>query len=176
LRSLEIGELRIPLIEIRQGVQDFEFATDLTCLQVGMSGAEPHKADVRAHVTMLGDDFLADITVENEGDFVCDRCGEPHRKSIQGRVKTLFVSAANAESQEGNEEVRILPSDARAIDILQDAVDALLLAVPVKILCKESCQGLCPSCGRNLNDGPCSCAPGSDDSRWDALKDLKFDS
>jgi len=176
LRSLEIGELRIPIIEIRQGVQDFEFTTDLPDLQVGMAGAEPHKADVRAHVTVLDDNFLVELEVKNEGDFVCDRCGEPHRKSIQGQVTTLFVSAANAESQEGNEEARILPSEARAFDILQDAVDALLLAVPVKILCKESCMGLCPSCGKNLNDGHCSCAPESGDSLWEALENIRFDS
>ena len=176
MRSLEIGELRIPIIEIRQGVQDFEFTTDLPGLQVGMAGVEPHKADVRAHVTMVGDNFLFEIAVNNEGDFVCDRCGEPHRKSIQGQVKTLFVSAANDEPQEDNEDVRILPPEARAFDILQDAVDALLLAVPVKILCKESCMGLCPSCGKNLNDGPCFCTPESGDSRWDVLKNIKFDS
>jgi uncharacterized protein len=176
LRSLEIGEMRIPISEIRQGVQDFKFTMDLPGLQVGMAGVELHMADVRAHVTMLGDDFLVEIAVENEGDFVCDRCGEPHRKSIQGKVNTLFVSAANDEPREGNDEVRILPQEARAIDILQDAVDALLLAVPVKILCKESCMGLCPSCGKNLNDGPCSCTAESGDSRWDALKNIKFGS
>lgn len=176
MRSLEIGELRIPIIEIRQGIQEFEFLADLPELQVGMPGAERRKAAITARVTLLGDDFLVDLTVQNEGDFVCDRCGEPHRKTIQGQVKTLFVSAANAESQEGNEEVRILPPEARIIDILQDAVDALLLAVPVKILCKDNCMGLCPNCGKNLNDRPCSCSPESGDSRWDALKNIQFDS
>jgi uncharacterized protein len=117
-----------------------------------------------------------DLSVRNEGDFVCDRCGEPHRKTVQGQVKTLFAAAAGAEPREGNEEVRILPPDARTLDILQDAVDALLLAVPVKILCKEDCKGLCPACGKNLNDGPCSCSPASGDSRWDALKNIQFDS
>ena len=176
MRSLEIGKLRIPIIEIRQGIQEFEFFADLPELQVGMPGAERRQAAIKARVTLLGDDFLVDISVRNEGDFVCDRCGEPHRKSIQGQVKTLFVSAATAESQQGNEEVRILPPEARAIEILQDAVDALLLAVPVKILCKENCMGLCPNCGKNLNDGPCSCSLESGDSRWDALKKVQFDS
>lgn len=176
MRSLEIGELRIPIREIRQGIQEFEFFSDLAGLQVGMPGAERHQAAIKARVTLLGDDFLVDLGVRNEGDFVCDRCGEPHRKTIQGQVKTLFVGAATAESQEGNEEVRILPPEARNIDVLQDAVDALLLAVPVKILCKENCKGLCPNCGKNLNDGPCFCRPESRDSRWDALKNIRFDS
>lgn len=176
MRSLEIGELRIPIIEIRQGIQEFEFKSDLAELQVGMPGAASHQAEIKALVTVLGDDFLVELTVRNEGDFVCDRCGEPHRNTIQGQVKTLFAGASGAALKEGNEDVRILPPEARTIDILQDAVDALLLAVPVKILCKENCMGLCPNCGKNLNDGPCSCSPESGDSRWEALKNIQFDS
>jgi uncharacterized protein len=141
-----------------------------------MPGAASHQAEIKVRVTPLDDDFLVDLSVRNEGDFVCDRCGEPHRKTIQGQVKTLFAAASASGSHEGNEEVRIIPPEARAIDVLQDAVDALLLAVPVKILCKENCMGLCPTCGRNLNDGPCSCNPESGDSRWDALKNIQFDS
>ena len=176
MRSLEIGELRIPIIEIRQGIQEFEFISDLAELQVGMPGGAGHKAEVRVRVTPLDDDFLVDLSVRNEGDFVCDRCGEPHTKTIQGQVKTLFAAASGGAAQDGNEEVRILPPEARTIDVLQDAVDALLLAVPVKILCKEDCKGLCPNCGKNLNDGPCSCGPEPGDSRWDALKNIQFDS
>jgi uncharacterized protein len=176
LRSIEIGEMRIPIAEIRQGICDFKFTAALPELQVGMTGDEMREAEIRAHVTVLSDDFLVELTVKNAGDFVCDRCGEPHRKSIQGQVKTLFVSDSSAGLREENEDVRLLPPDARFIDVLQDAVDALLLAVPVKILCRESCKGLCPSCGKNLNDGPCSCAEDTADSRWDALKNIRFDS
>jgi len=164
------------LAEIRQGIAEFDFLSDLAELQVGMPGAERRKAEIKAQVTVLDDNFLVDLTVRNEGDFVCDRCGEPHSKTVQGRVRTLFIDSGGDEEREGNEEVRILPPEARAIDILQDAVDALLLAVPVKILCREDCMGLCPNCGRNLNDGPCSCRPESEETRWDALKNIQFDS
>ncbi|MFQ6020034.1 MAG: DUF177 domain-containing protein, partial [Dehalococcoidia bacterium] len=42
---------------------------------------------------------------------------------------------------------------------------------PAKPLCKPECRGLCPSCGRNLNLGPCAC-PAEQDDRWEALVGL----
>jgi DUF177 domain-containing protein len=48
----------------------------------------------------------------------------------------------------------------------------LLLAVPMHPLCREDCKGLCPQCGRNLNNGGCTCNTESGDERWAALKRL----
>ena len=175
MRSLEFGELRIPIASIRQGICDFTIQTVHPELQIGMPGEKPHEADVRVHVTPMGENFLAELSVTNKGCFVCDRCGDPVLQTVKGHVKTLFVSAAAGGMTEESEEIRLLPAEAQFIDILQDAVDALLLAVPFKILCRESCAGLCPHCGKNLNDGPCSCPDVPSDSRWDALKNIKFE-
>ena len=48
-----------------------------------------------------------------------------------------------------------------------------LLALPVKPLCDENCQGLCPRCGAPLRDGPCGCSEESGDPRLAVLKNLK---
>ena len=54
-----------------------------------------------------------------------------------------------------------------------DAIrDALTLELPLRVLCKEDCKGLCPKCGHNLNEGPCGCDLREEDPRWDALKSL----
>ena len=48
----------------------------------------------------------------------------------------------------------------------------VLLASPVKLICREDCKGLCPQCGTNLNNATCNCQqPG--DPRWAALGELK---
>ncbi len=43
------------------------------------------------------------------------------------------------------------------IDLSESVRQYSLLALPMKTLCWEGCAGLCPSCGRNLNLGPCGC-------------------
>ena len=57
-----------------------------------------------------------------------------------------------------------------------DLTDAIrqyaLLAIPMKPLCCEDCAGFCPSCGHNLNQGPCNCPPQVIDPRWSKLSKL----
>lgn len=43
------------------------------------------------------------------------------------------------------------------IDITHDLREEIILGYPVKFLCKEDCLGLCPKCGKDLNEGDCSC-------------------
>lgn len=52
--------------------------------------------------------------------------------------------------------------------------EEFVLALPVKPLCKPDCQGLCPTCGKNRNEGPCSCAPNEGDPRLAVLRGLKI--
>jgi uncharacterized protein len=51
--------------------------------------------------------------------------------------------------------------------------DAIALALPDKILCRPDCAGLCPVCGKNLNDEPHVHEEVVTDSRWSALAELK---
>jgi uncharacterized protein len=51
--------------------------------------------------------------------------------------------------------------------------EQVLLAVPLRAICREDCKGLCPQCGANLNEKRCSCAEPVEDPRWSGLKDLR---
>lgn len=53
--------------------------------------------------------------------------------------------------------------------------EALVLALPSKLLCDEFCRGLCPDCGRPLTSEKCECVPRTGDERWARLADLKPD-
>jgi uncharacterized protein len=55
------------------------------------------------------------------------------------------------------------------------ARDAVALALPDKILCQADCAGLCPECGKNLNDEPHEHAEEVGDPRWAALEALRED-
>lgn len=50
--------------------------------------------------------------------------------------------------------------------------DEILLNWPAKVLCRESCKGICPICGKNLNDGECGCDTFVPDIRMAAIKDI----
>ena len=59
------------------------------------------------------------------------------------------------------------------LDLASWARDATALALPDKILCRPDCAGLCPECGKNLNDEPHEHAEETADPRWAALEALK---
>jgi len=62
------------------------------------------------------------------------------------------------------------------LDITADLREAVILRLPNHPLCGQECRGLCPRCGKNLNDGPCACPsdapPGA--GGWDALDHLRW--
>jgi uncharacterized protein len=76
----------------------------------------------------------------------------------------LSVTAAEAEVGYYQGEGLLLE------DVLREQV---LLALPLKAICREECRGLCPHCGQNLNQEQCTCAESSEDPRWSALKDIR---
>ena len=56
------------------------------------------------------------------------------------------------------------------LDLLREQI---LLAVPLKVVCRDHCRGLCPHCGKNLNIEQCSCSEPLEDPRWEALKEIR---
>jgi len=63
--------------------------------------------------------------------------------------------------------------NADRIDLAPLAREALLLELPLAPLCQAECAGLCPTCGADLNAGPCGCAGVVADARWLALDELR---
>jgi uncharacterized protein len=59
------------------------------------------------------------------------------------------------------------------LDLAAWARDAVALELPDKILCKPDCAGLCPVCGKNLNDEPHVHEDVPTDARWAALESLR---
>jgi uncharacterized protein len=58
------------------------------------------------------------------------------------------------------------------LDVSELVRQQLLLNMPMAPLCRDACQGICPNCGQNLNDGTCNCAREPADKRWAKLADL----
>jgi uncharacterized protein len=62
------------------------------------------------------------------------------------------------------------------LDLRAWAHDALALAFPAQIVCRDDCLGLCPVCGENLNEaGPDHAHEQAPDPRWAKLRELRFE-
>ena len=102
----------------------------------------------------------------------------PVQLPITAEFDERFVPAVrwNAEEQHGlqEEDLNLAVFDGKAIELDALVREEILLALPGHVLCHEECKGLCPVCGINRNLGGCQCGDASGDSRWEALRDLRF--
>jgi len=97
---------------------------------------------------------------------VCDRCNESADTIVE--ISDILHEYENALG--------------KPLDLTDDIREDILTALPVRILCKEDCKGLCPYCGQNLNQEQCTCEPPVFDEEpdeneknpWQKLDDLKF--
>lgn len=84
---------------------------------------------------------------------VCDRCGSEFEQS---KVLPLDVPLSAEIEDEGDADV--FPVEGNGIDLDEVLATCFILDMDTKFLCREDCKGLCPTCGKNLNEGPCTCA------------------
>ena len=107
----------------------------------------------------------------------CSRCLEPFTLPVDAafdlRYQPQTDNAGEGEREIRDEDLNSAFYSNDEIDLDQLMKEQFQLALPMKPLCSDTCQGLCPECGTNLNRGTCDCQPHWDDPRLAALKTLK---
>ncbi len=100
----------------------------------------------------------------------CARCLEPVAYPFDLDVdEELDMSRQEERAGDPDEQPYI---DGYNLDVDQLLSNELLLNLPMKVLCKEDCKGICNRCGTNLNYGTCSCDQSSPDPRMAVIQDL----
>jgi len=102
-------------------------------------------------------------------DLECGRCLRPTPTTLQIEVEERFRPAST--DLPPDEQVFPLDADNR-LDLQPALRDLTVLAVPMHVVCRPDCAGLCPICGQDLNEGTCDCETDDIDPRLIALKAL----
>jgi len=107
----------------------------------------------------------------------CARCLEPVPQEIARDFELLYrplgADAGRDELSVTDAEAEIGYYQGEGI-LLEDVLrEQVVLALPLKITCREDCKGLCPQCGKNLNQEQCSCTVPLEDPRWATLKEIR---
>ena len=104
--------------------------------------------------------FIARGRIACQRKFFCDRCLSPSTE------KVLCSFDEEIDGKDISENVA---------DITEIVRDTFLASLPIQNLCREDCKGLCPICGKNLNEENCKCNRLNLDPRLAALRDFKID-
>ena len=92
----------------------------------------------------------ADVTVVY--DAPCDRCAADCTRIYVIKIDRILVDELSNQADDD----KLLLEDMK-LDLYQSCFEEIVLNLPIKHLCDDSCKGICPSCGKNLNVGPCGC-------------------
>jgi uncharacterized protein len=114
-------------------------------------------------------------SLDGEIECVCGRCLDPFGFPVKESFRLVYEPAEAASRkpelalQERDADVGFYNGDGLELsDVIREQV---YLALPMQRLCREDCRGICPVCGGNRNQEPCSCSAAQADERWSALRD-----
>jgi len=124
------------------------------------------------------------FTVASEVSYALDVSKISGGALVSGQVQVTIAGEcgrclAAVTREVSTEEFRLfveIPPHTELCDISEDIRTEITLALPMNLVCREDCRGLCPGCGADLNREKCSCAPRTDRGSgvWSALDDLKL--
>jgi uncharacterized protein len=163
--------MKIHVGGLSEGIHRYRF--EVKASELGLGDNFSKEVAVDAVIEKTGNQLFLSASIATAGTFDCDRCTTQFEAPLSPSYTMHYISKDSDSAQYGPDEVQILLPGESLIDISEDIRQMILLSVPLKLLCRNDCAGLCPHCGRNLNLGPCACKDETIDSRWEKLRRLQ---
>ncbi len=139
------------IIEVPGGSVPFACELETAGLDFPSVRAYPRKPYAEGRVFNEAGILRLEGTLTAEMICVCDRCGEEFESLKEMPLDVTIVE----DNPEDDPELFML--EGNEIDLDEILSTCFILDMETKFLCSEDCKGLCPTCGKNLNLGPCGC-------------------
>lgn len=132
----------------------------------GPSGESLDNVDARLSGEVRPEGRGAELTGRLEATVAlrCSRCLESFPWSLRTEFE-LSVVVEHAGAPSGEAAASVLAAPEGRIALEEVATEQLYLGLPLKPVCRETCRGLCPNCGADLNNDPCACTADAIDPR-----------
>ena len=132
---------------------------------------------LKANVKRIGTKVLVKGIIQTLVQLECSRCLEDFLFHIDEPFTATFLPSEerpkDPDLELESEDLDVSFYEGKMIDFSELVREEILLALPMNPLCRVNCRGLCPECGKNLNEGKCYC-PGSD-FRWSRSRKFEDD-
>jgi uncharacterized protein len=171
------GEVHVhPAMELRiSGLSDGEYPFKFV-VPAGDIGADSFIGDVVVEGTLrkFTNQLLVSGTAMGTHVTECDRCLTELQQEITTPVNLYYRATGEGAVAEESDDIdmRWFHAEQESIALDDEVRQSLLLALPLKSICEENCQGLCPSCGIDLNREQCNCNQPVIDPRWEKLAEI----
>ncbi len=130
------------------------------------------------HIRKVGLQLLVRGHVTGEVRVQCARCLEDFDLKVQEEVDIelrpiMDLEQSGHDMELGTDDLDVEFFRGDTLDLGHLVAEQIVLAIPMKPVCRETCAGICPRCGARANQGSCGCLPSEHDSRWGELLRLK---
>lgn len=170
-RTNKSDEIKIRISGLSNGLHEYHFSFDPQ--DIGLENNFTRPVVINAVIDKTPRQIYLKSEVVTSGSFQCDRCLEEFDQDVLTRCNMFYIYDELETGKYSEDEVKIISPDTVAIDFADDVRQMILLAIPLKLLCREECKGLCPRCGTNWNRAACDCEQNTQtDPRWQGLQRL----
>ncbi|MGA1841174.1 MAG: YceD family protein [bacterium] len=123
---------------------------------------------LKANVKRVGSKILVKGVIKTLVQLECGRCLEDFLYHVDEDFTATFLPAEQRPKEPDleldSEDLDVSFYEGKIIDLSELVREEILLAIPMNPLCRVNCRGVCPECGKNLNEGKCYCS--GSDFRW----------
>ena len=135
----------------------FETSEDLSDLVFGSCKPADEQVLARGKVRNTAGVLVLEAVISTNLHAVCDRCAAPFERRVSWPVHAVLTRSLEREDEA--DEWTFLLQEGDKADLDEILTTAFVLNMDSKLLCRPDCKGICPRCGKNLNEGACSCRP-----------------
>jgi DUF177 domain-containing protein len=162
--------MKIKISNLSEGTHHFRFSEPVS--SVGLESPFEGNVKVEVELKKTHNQIILDSTIFVNAVYECDRCTSDFNKLLRADYQMVYLLGVDPV-ESGSDNIAYLFAETDVIDISNDVRDFSILSEPLKKLCSDECKGLCYKCGKNLNEGECSCNKDEVDARWLPLMGLK---
>jgi uncharacterized protein len=157
------------IMDVPGGSIPFDYKADFRDLEINFSKPFVNPAQISGKAYNSAGVLYLEVKCDTIIKFDCDRCaGEVERPYTVG-IKVILTESLENPDDIDNADVLVI-EDA-TVDIDDVIRSAIILNSDMRMLCSPDCMGICPRCGKNLNEGECDCTP-EIDPRLEKLKNF----
>ncbi len=165
----EQSELKIRISQLSEGTHNYRFVSQPT--QLGLDEKFQELIEIDSILDKTQRQLYLKSRISTKIRFECDRCAGECSNNLQAEYGICYVFD-ESPTGESPDDIRFIHLGTPYIELTDDIREALVLAVPLKLVCTDECKGLCPHCGVNRNEESCTCTEEDSDTRWDELRKL----
>ncbi len=175
--------MKISIDEIPQSPKEIAFSESVEGLNKIYSQSSvrefgfPTSLEVELRYYRTAADLFFDGRLSGQLRGVCGRCAEEYKFDLDQPFEFVLIPVAAKAGRKAEElhrdDLALSYYSGDEVDLSPLIAEQVILALPTRPLCDDSCRGLCGVCGINLNREACSCASPTGDPRMAVFRTLK---